>query len=277
MADQPQPPPPDRESARPLLELVRRLRAPDGCPWDRAQTHASLRPYVIEEAHEVAEALDSGDPHRLREELGDLLLQIALHAVIAEEQGHFGWQDIVDSVTDKLVRRHPHVFGEAKADTPADVARLWQAAKSQERAQGRTSALDGIPGGLPALQRAWQMGKRAADTGFDWPDLAGVWAALEAELQELTVEIEAGRSEGAAEELGDVLFTLCNVARFIGVEPEGALGRAVVKFSRRFRHLEDDVARRGQRIADLSDAELDRIWQDAKAAVKTGGYADEQE
>lgn len=266
-----------RGSAQLLLELVRRLRAPDGCPWDRAQTHTTLRPYVIEEAHEVAEALDSGEAHRLREELGDLLLQIALHAVIAEEHGHFTWDDIVTGVTDKLVRRHPHVFGEAEAATPAEVAELWQEAKDREREASPVSALDGIPTGQPALQRAWQTGRRAARTGFDWPDLAGVWETLESELEELQAEIKAGRNAAAAEEFGDVLFTLCNVARFIEVDPEGALGRATVKFSRRFRHLEQAVQRQGRRIAELSDAELDQLWHEAKAALQQEVGTNEQE
>lgn len=263
-----------------LVELVRRLRAPDGCPWDRAQTHRSLRRFVIEEAYEVVEAIDAGDPHHLVEELGDLLLQVLLHAQIAAEAGRFTLADVSRALADKLVRRHPHVFGNQAVASEADVRRLWAELKRAER-KGRAGegdeAGEGAGGDAPgeageeevmssALVRAFRLQERAAQRGLDWTDAAGARAKLEEELDELERAAAAGDGARVEEEFGDCLFALINVGRHLGVHPEVALIAANRKFHRRFRRVEELARRRGLRPEDLSAAELDRLWEEAKAA-----------
>ncbi|MHB9145260.1 MAG: bifunctional methyltransferase/pyrophosphohydrolase YabN [Symbiobacteriia bacterium] len=257
-----------------LMEVVEQLRAPQGCPWDREQTHASLRPYVIEEAFEVAEALDWGDSHKLVDELGDLLLQIALHSVIAQEQGEFALADVVAGVTAKMIRRHPHVFGDVTVSGTHDVLRNWEVIKQQEKAeQGedtQRSALAGVPPALPALMRAHKLQKKASRVGFDWPGFEGVWAKVKEEMGELEEAYTAGTREKIAAELGDVLFAVVNAARFLDVEPESALAGTTAKFIRRFSYVEAQAAHQGKHLQEMSLAEMDRLWDEAKQLETQG-------
>jgi ATP diphosphatase len=254
-----------------LLEIMATLRGPAGCPWDRAQDFASIAPYTIEEAYEVADAIERGDLPGLCDELGDLLFQVVFHARMAEEAGAFAFGDVVAAISAKLRRRHPHVFaGAAVADADAQ-RRDWEAHKAAERAaRGDDSALAGIARSLPALARAAKLGARAAGVGFDWESPAGVRAKLDEELAELAAAEASGDAAAVAEELGDVLFTVANLARRLGVAPEEALRAANGKFERRFRAVEQRVGAGGRRLADLGPAELDREWAVAKAATAAG-------
>ncbi len=250
--------------------ISNRLRAPDGCPWDREQTHASLRNHLLEEAYEVYDALEHGATPELAGELGDLLLQVVLHAQLAAEAGVFDMTDVWAAIATKIVRRHPHVFGESEARTAADVNRQWERIKAVERAAAADetgadapkSALDGISRSLPALAASQEMQERAANIGYDWPSIDGVLEKVHEEAVELAeAEDEAHR----AEELGDLLFVLVNVGRKTGIEVEGALRAANEKFRRRFRHVELAAAARGVALRDCSFEELDALWDAAKA------------
>ncbi len=249
-----------------LVEVMARLRAPQGCPWDREQTHLSLRQYVIEEAYEVVEAIDGGDPDKLCEELGDLLLQVVFHAQLAAEEGMFTIDDVAAAIVEKLVRRHPHVFGELKVIDANEVLSNWQAIKASEKGnQDRTSILDGIPPSLPALMRALEVSKRAVKVGFEWAKTGDVLDKVEEELNELRAEVTANApKERLADELGDLLFTLVNVGRRIGVDPEEALRAQLRKFDRRFRYIEAQAAAKGKRVDQLTLDAMERFWQDAK-------------
>jgi ATP diphosphatase len=258
-----------------LKAIMVRLRDPErGCPWDVEQTFATVAPYTLEEAYEVADAIDRGDFDDLKSELGDLLFQVVFHARMAEEQGLFAFDDVATAIADKLERRHPHVFGPentreaAKADGTAQKLR-WEDLKAAERqAKAQTGVLDDVPVGLPALHRAAKLTKRAARVGFDWPSTDEVFAKLEEEVGELKAEIAAGDPEKAAEEMGDLLFVVANLARKLGVEPEDALRAANAKFVRRFHFIEAELAKAG-RSADQSDlAEMDALWDAAKAAER---------
>ena len=249
----------DIERLRELVAVVERLRAPGGCPWDREQTHASLRATLLEEAYEVLEAIDESSPEKLREELGDLLLQVLMQSVIAEESGAFSLGDVADTVRDKLVRRHPHVFGSVKVSGAEEVLRNWEALKAAE--YRRESALDGVQRSLPALQWAWSLQRRAATVGFDWPDLEGVLEKVGEELLELR---EAETVEQREAEFGDLLFTLVNVARRMGMNPEDALRAATGRFEARFRIMEQEVRREGREIAMMTIEEMDQYWEQAK-------------
>ena len=250
-----------------LLEVMRRLRDPEqGCPWDVAQTFATIAPYTIEEAFEVADAIERGDLPGLREELGDLLFQVVFHARLAEEQGAFDFATVARELTEKMQRRHPHVFGTvAVADAAAQTV-AWETHKARERAARAEGALDGVPVGLPALARAQKLGRRASRVGFDWPDTDGVRAKLEEETRELAAAI-ADRErvpEAVDEELGDVLFTLANLARHLDVDAEGALRRASLKFERRFRAVEARLAAAGRTPEAAGADELERLWNEVK-------------
>lgn len=249
-----------------LLRIVARLRDPEsGCPWDLKQTHASLRKYALEEAYEVAEAIDSEDPNALCDELGDLLLQVALHAQIAAESGDFDAQDACAAICEKLIRRHPHIFGDAVAETPEAVLDNWNAIKREERGGGAPeSLLDGITTSLPALSQALETSKRVVAVGFEWPELSQVLDKVEEELGELRVELESGSKERIADELGDLLFTLVNVARKVGVDPEDALRTQLLKFGSRWRFVEGRVKESGREIETVSLEEQETLWQDAK-------------
>ncbi len=268
-----------------LVALVARLRAPDGCPWDRKQTHDSLKPYLIEESYEVLEALDRNDPRQLREELGDLLLQVLLHTELEAEQDHFTMQEVIRTLTDKLVRRHPHVFNTTKKPEPSldadQVINQWEKIKQSERSeQGQEeSILEGVPASLPALLRAYQVQKRASRVGFDWKQPEQVVEKLDEELQELreatrhhqSMESSSSRGkeifsswEAIEQEFGDVLFTIANLARFLKINPEEALRKSCNRFVTRFAMMEQQAAEAGKGLQQLTTAEWETFWEVAK-------------
>ncbi|MET0386944.1 MAG: nucleoside triphosphate pyrophosphohydrolase [Polyangiales bacterium] len=248
-----------------LVDIMQRLLAPDGCPWDREQTLESLRPYVIEEAHEVVEAIEQGTPADLREELGDLLFQIVFQSELAQAKGWFGLDDVVSGVVDKLVRRHPHVFGSEKVSGTAEVLANWEALKAAEKV-GR-GVLDGVPKALPALLRASRVGEKAARVGFEWPDLAGARAKVDEELAELDEAVASCDRAHAERELGDVLFALVSVARKLEIDPEAALRGTLDRFGQRVGSVERQAKAQGVELSHLEPAALDALWQQAK----TGG------
>jgi MazG family protein len=246
-----------------LGELVRRLRAPDGCPWDRRQTPASAAPYILEEAYEAVEAVESGDAAQARGELGDLIFQAVFMANLYEEAGHFTLAEVLEEVRAKMTRRHPHVFGEARAADAAEVKGLWGTIKAEERRAKAEGLLDSVPAAAPALVRAQRLGQRAARVGFDWPDAEAVREKIAEEEAELA---EAAGPEGLERELGDVLFAWTQWARHRGLGAEQALRGANARFRRRFRHMEALARERGQDLAGLDPAGLEAMWQEAKAA-----------
>ena len=258
----------ERFELDPLVKVMSRLRSPDGCPWDIEQSHATLRRYIIEEVYEVLEAIDEQDPTHLCEELGDLLLQIVFHARMAEESGDFSMQDVVDTVTEKLIRRHPHVFGDISVQDAAEVIVNWDAIKRREKKQKPKSALDGVPQGLPALLRANKLQMKAAKVGFDWDDVAPVWDKVAEELAELRQAAASGNPSEIEDELGDVAFAVVNLGRFLGVETEVALNRANNKFSRRFRQVEEMLRQQGRKWQELDLAQMDELWLAVKAEEK---------
>jgi tetrapyrrole methylase family protein / MazG family protein len=246
-----------------LVEIMAKLRNPGGCPWDAQQTHESLRPYLLEEAYEVLEAVDDADQGRLAGELGDLLLQIVFHAQLAAERGDFDIEDVCRKISDKLEYRHPHVFGTVQVADADEVLTNWERLKRQEEEhQERDSALDGVPRDLPALQAADKLQKRAAKVGFDWQTIQGPLHKIEEELQEVQ---EAEDPSQAAHEIGDLLFAVCNYARFLKVDPEGALRQANRRFDTRFRSVEQQAKAQDRRLADMTLAEMDVLWERAKA------------
>ncbi len=253
-----------------LIDIMAALRNPvSGCPWDREQDFASIAPYTIEEAYEVADAIDRRDLQGLKEELGDLLLQVVFHARMAEEQGAFGFNDVVMAITDKLQRRHPHVFANERIASAAEQRRSWEILKAGERGRegyGAAGVLDGVAAALPALSRAEKLGRRAGGVGFDWPDAGAVTVKLHEELAELEHAAD-GDQDAVMEEIGDLLFTVANLARHRDVDPEEALRQANRKFERRFRHVEQAVLHSGRRWADFSAGELDLLWNTAKRCV----------
>jgi MazG family protein len=252
-----------------LLEIMVRLRDPvAGCPWDLQQDFQSIAPHTLEEAYEVADAIERGDLQALRDELGDLLFQVAFHAQLASEHGAFAFDDVVVAICDKLMRRHPHVFNAVPVADAAEQSRLWETLKAGERralGQG-TGALAGIPLALPALSRARKLGRRAADAGFDWPDAGGPRAKIDEELAELDRVIDEGRHAGRLEaELGDLLFSVVNLARHLDIDPETALRRANERFELRYAHLENALATRGIDPGTAGPELLDQLWVAAKA------------
>jgi tetrapyrrole methylase family protein/MazG family protein/ATP diphosphatase len=271
--------PPKASPPRPidrLLAVMARLRDPEGgCPWDLEQNFATIAPYTIEEAYEVADAIEQNDMAALRDELGDLLLQVVFHARMAEEAGHFAFDDVAEAISDKMISRHPHVFGDHDADTPDDVKVTWEAQKEAERrakagGDGETlSALDGVTAALPALLRAEKLQKRAARVRFDWPEVGQVFDKLDEEVGEIREEIAAGGDPDRLEdEVGDLLFVAVNLARHLKVDPESALRRTNAKFERRFRAIEAELAGRGEKAEDQSLEALEELWQAAKRAEK---------
>jgi len=281
-----------------LVALQARLRAPNGCPWDREQTHASLRKFLIEETYEVLDAMESSDPHEFASELGDLLLQITFHSILAEEAGAFTISDVIESIHSKMVRRHPHVFGDAKAKDSAAVLKNWEQIKAAERANANgkegnagtagkatdasgapESILSGVPRSLPGVLEAYQLTRRAAHIGFDWDRLSGIFEKLDEEKREILASLDsaappsstAGRREKAApvsphleEEVGDLLFAAVNVARFLGADPEIALKKANRKFQTRFQWMEAVALAEGHSLADLPRARMEELWNLSK-------------
>jgi MazG family protein len=269
-----------------LVALEARLRGPKGCPWDRKQTHRTLRTFLLEETYEVLEAIDSGDGRKLAEELGDLLLQVVFHAQIARERGRFTINEIIEGIRSKLVRRHPHVFGKAQARHAGEVLRNWELIKAQERqrearhegqSKGRSvgskgrapaeSLLDGLPKGLPATLEAYQMTRRAARIGFDWDSLASLLEKLPEEARELQRAVKQGRDAKIEEEAGDLLFAAVNAARFLKMDPEIALRRASRKFRRRFQEMEQRAGEKGKKLAEVKRSEMEELWEASKGGA----------
>lgn len=254
--------PPDLQK---LLDLVARLRAPDGCPWDREQGLESVRAYLLEEAHETAAAIDSGDWDELAAELGDLLFQVAFLGRLAEEAGAFHLSQVIDGVHDKMVARHPHVFGDEVLEDAEAVRQAWERRKLQkEQKSGRGSLLSGVANTLPSLLAAYRLTQKAAGVGFDWPDAASVLAKMEEETAELREALAADDREALREEVGDLLFTVANLARKLDVDPESALAGTNGKFRRRFAAVEAGLAARGKTPADSTLEEMDELWEQAK-------------
>lgn len=275
---------PEAGDIRRLLDIMARLRDPDGgCPWDLEQSFETIAPYTIEEAYEVADAIENGDMKRLRDELGDLLFQVVFHAQMSRETGGFDFGGVVDGVSDKMIRRHPHVFGDGDVADAAAQTLAWEAHKARERearagAEGRrTSVLDDVAHGLPALLRARKLQERAARVGFDWTTADDVVAKIEEEVGELRQAASKTEEDGEAisEELGDLLFSLVNHARHLGVDPETALRHANVKFERRFRHVETEMSSSGRDLERLSLAEYEEAWKRAKERERGNSTATE--
>ena len=262
-----------------LLDVMARLRTPgSGCPWDLEQTFRTIAPHTIEEAYEVADAIDRGDMQELKEELGDLMFQVVFYAQMAEEQGDWNFDAVAGGIADKMVRRHPHVFGDITVDTAAEMADRWETQKETERAHRarvdgrRPSALDGVIAGLPAPTRALKLQKRAARVGFDWPHAEEILDKIEEEIAELRSELAAGNGKDRVEdELGDLMFALVNLARRLDVDPDGALRRTNAKFERRFRQIEASLHDAGRKPEDATLAEMEALWQAAKAEEALAG------
>ena len=254
-----------------LVNIMATLRAPGGCPWDQEQTRESLKPFLIEEAYEVLEALDHGGKEKLQEELGDLLLQVVFHAQVAAELEEFTVDEVLKNIADKLVRRHPHVFGETRAETAAEVLSNWEKIKQAERGGAiQASALAGVPKTLPALLRAQRLQDKAARVGFDWGETTEVLHKVEEELREFKAAIRKG-PEAVESEMGDMLFSLVNLARFLHLNAEEALRKSIDKFSRRFRHIESAITEQGKSLAESSLEEMDALWREAKIGEDSGG------
>lgn len=259
--------PQDGSSLPRLVSVMQRLLAPDGCPWDREQTLESLRAFVIEEAFEVVDAIDSGEAEPLREELGDLLLQVVFQAELARSKGWFGPDDVVTGIVDKLVRRHPHVFGEQKLDTAAEVLVEWEKLKAKEKKD--RGALDGVPSGLPSLLRALRSGEKVARLGLDWPDSVGPREKVNEELAELDQAIAQNDREAVTSEIGDVLFAVANLARKQGVDPEAALRDTLNRFTARVKHVEAAARDQQLDLGKLPPDQIDRLWENAKAQLRS--------
>ncbi len=265
-----------------LVSLQRRLRAPNGCPWDREQTHATLRTYLIEEAYEVLDALESGEDAKFAEELGDLLLQVVFHSQIATEEGRFTVAEVIREIHEKMVRRHPHVFGTKRAKDAAEVLKNWERIKAQERqaknGDGQeageaveskpASLLDGVSRGLPATLEGYQLTRKAARIGFDWRDAEGILEKMREETAEVRHALRTKEQRRIEEEVGDLLFAAVNLSRFLQVDPEIALKRANAKFSRRFREMEQRAAQGGRKLAGISREEMEQLWEAAKRGEK---------
>ena len=259
---------PSRDIGR-LIEIMAALRTPKtGCPWDLEQTFASVAPFTLEEAYEVADAIERGDMPNLREELGDLLLQVVFHARMAEEAGAFAFDDVAETIVGKMIRRHPHVFGDATVRTAVEQTRAWEAVKATEREAKGAGWLDAVAPTLPALTRAVKLSARAARVGFVWPTVEEIMAKLREEVAELEVEVAAGDKAQVRAELGDVLFVCANIARALEIDPEDALRATNAKFVRRFGHIEKRLAETGRAPAQSDLAEMDALWDEAKAAER---------
>lgn len=250
----------------PLVQIMKELRGPEGCPWDKEQTHESLKRYLIEETYEVIEAIELADMNKLREELGDLLLQIVFHAELASEKSAFDMNDVVEAIAHKMRTRHPHVFGHEKVDSAAQVLVNWENIKDKEKAEaGERKTLMDVPRGLPALLRAEKIQARASRVGFDWPDVQGAWEKVKEEQAELLEALESGQAEKIEDEFGDLLFALVNVARFLRVDPEEALTKTIDKFIHRFQGMEEIATRRGLDLHQLNLEQLDNLWEEVKS------------
>ena len=252
-------------NVRRLIGIMARLRAQGGCPWDREQDHRSLKPYLIEECHEFLEAVDRGDDADMAEELGDILLQIVFHSRIAEEGKSFTFDDVAARISDKMERRHPHVFADANVDDAAGVVQQWDRIKREEKGGAAShSALAGVPASLPALHKAQEVQKRAARVGFDWPEVDGVIAKIDEEVAEVKAALAEDDAERVHSEIGDLLFAVVNLCRFAGAHAEDVLNVAVRRFATRFREVEERVSRTGRHLEDCDLEELDAVWDEVK-------------
>jgi len=269
------PPPTHPKPIDRLVEIMRILRSPQGCPWDHKQTLQTLKEHLVEESHEVLDAIDSGDRAKLCDELGDLLLQVVFQAQVCSEEGAFAFDDVATAISDKLIRRHPHVFGDVHVSGADEVLKNWEQIKKDEKgappSPGSSGAaskprptLDGIPKSLPALHKAHLVQKRVARVGFDWENVNGALGKLDEEVGEVREAVQSGDEKKIGEELGDVLFAAVNVSRFFGQNPEDLLHQTIAKFTRRFQFIEETVHARGKKLSDCSLAELDAIWDEAK-------------
>ncbi|MEN2994899.1 MAG: nucleoside triphosphate pyrophosphohydrolase [Thermodesulfovibrio sp.] len=246
-----------------LVEIMEILRSEKGCPWDRIQTHDTLKRYLLEETYELIEAIENKDPKSMKEELGDLILQIVFHSQIAKEQGSFDINDVIDTITQKMIGRHPHVFGDADFKTPEEVLKQWDERKKEEGKLG-SSILEGIPRTLPSLLRAYKIQSRVANVGFDWENIEGVIDKIREELKEVEEAVRLGEREKIEEEIGDLLFSLVNLARFLKIDPETALRKTNKKFEERFKRLEKIAQQRGKDLKDMTLTEMDAIWEEIK-------------
>lgn len=259
-----------------LLDVMARLRSETGCPWDKEQTHSSLKPCLLEETYELLDALDEGDAKKLKEELGDVLLQVIFHAQIAKEDGRFTIKEIIETLTDKLVRRHPYVFaGEPLPEDPAAALKQRAQLKAQEKQDDKNtgaakSALGNLPKAMPALARAQSISRRAAHLGFEWPNVEQVWAKVEEEMRELKEAAASGDKNHTGEEFGDLLFTMVNIARFLDIESEEVLAQTVERFTRRFHHIEARLSQANKQFSHSDIEEMDRYWEEAKALESQG-------
>lgn len=246
-----------------LIDIMATLRGPNGCPWDKEQDHESLKPYILEEAYEVLETIDNKDYTSLKEELGDLLLQTVFHAQVAKENGHFDIEDVLKTLSNKLITRHPHVFGEVEIKSSEDQIVHWEKIKQKE---GKKSAIDGVPKDAPALLRAQRIQQKAATVGFDWDEREQVLAKVTEEIHELEVEIDQNNQDAIEEEFGDLLFALVNYARFVHVNAEDALRKSIDKFSTRYRKVEEKILSQGKTMQESTLEEMDKIWNEIKKA-----------
>lgn len=247
-----------------LREVIATLRGPNGCPWDKEQTHESLREYAVEEVYELIDAINNQDDDGIIEELGDVLLQIMLHSQIGEDDGYFTIDDVIQSITEKMIFRHPHVFSDASVSSVNDVLTNWEALKKEEKGEERTSLLDGIPSGLPSLLKAYKLQKKAAKVGFDWDQAEEIWAKLDEEIEEVRAALNSGNEEEIEKEFGDILFVLVNLARYYKVNPENALLLTNQKFFRRFTYIEEQLKQNGKDILKSNLEEMDYYWNQAK-------------
>jgi len=246
-----------------LLDIIEKLRDEKGCPWDKEQTRGSLKPFIIEEAYELIDAVDEGNAEKIKEELGDLLFQIVFQCQIAKEEKEFDISDVIEKIGNKMIARHPHVFGKADYKTKDEVLVYWQEQKRRE-GKFRASILDGVPGTLPSLLRAHRLQDRAAKVGFDWIEIDDVLRKLDEEMGEFKKALEGKKQEEIEDELGDILFMLVNISRFIGVNPEDALRKTIAKFISRFRFIEMKSADQGRKLSDMTLEEMDKLWEEAK-------------
>jgi tetrapyrrole methylase family protein/MazG family protein len=248
-----------------LIELMQKLRGKDGCPWDKEQNHASLKPHLVEETYEVIDAIDSGEPHKLKEELADLFFHIIFHCQIAKEKNEFDIGDVIALCLDKMTRRHPHVFGDATAATPEEVIRQWEQIKKEEKGnEERKFIVDGLPKYLPALQKAQKLQKKVAKVGFDWTNIKDVIAKVDEELAEVKEAIQENKPENIEEEIGDLLFSIVNLSRFLKLETENVLHKTIYKFVNRFKRVEMELASMGKDIEKCTLDELDAVWNKVK-------------